>query len=151
RYGGIAVQDAAYLVMVPNICPETPVLRRNPVFLYMQDAFRKPYPFEPHVAVNIDPVWETKLAAMAAHQSQFGEWLPWVDDYASELPADPKAAARIAAQRYVFPITGSVRDVLTEHYGEAGETVVHAEAFEICEYGRQPSPAEIRKLFPMLP
>ena len=151
RYGGIAVQDAAYLVMVPNICPETQVLRRNPVFLYMQDAFRKPYPFEPHVAVNIDPVWETKLAAMAAHQSQFGEWLPWVDDYASELPADPKAAARIAAQRYVFPITGSVRDVLTEHYGEAGETVVHAEAFEICEYGRQPSPAEIRKLFPMLP
>src|SRR5690606_21452041 len=75
RYGGITVQDAAYLVMVPNICPDPPVLRRNPVFLHLQDNFRKPYPFEPDIAIGIDDVWETKLAAMAAHRSQFGEWL----------------------------------------------------------------------------
>jgi hypothetical protein len=28
--------------------------------------------------------------------------------------------------------------------------VQHAEAFEICEYGRRPDDAEIRGLFPML-
>lgn len=151
RYGGMAVQDAAYLVMVPNLCPETPVLRRNPVFLYLQDQFRKPYPFEPQIAIDIDAVWETKLAAMAAHRSQFAEWLPWIDDYASELPPDPEAAAKLAAQRYVFPAKGPVRDALKQYYGDAGESVVHSEAFEICEYGRQPSPAEIRRLFPMLP
>ncbi len=151
RYGGITVQDAAYLVMVPNICPDTPVLRRNPVFLHLQDNFRKPYPFEPDIAIGIDDVWETKLAAMAAHRSQFGEWLPWVDGYASELPADPEAAAKIAAQRYLFPAEGPVRETLRQLYGEASESVVHAEAFEICEYGRQPSPEEIRRLFPMLP
>lgn len=151
RYGGITVQDAAYLVMVPAICPDTPVLRRNPVFLHLQDNFRKPYPFEPDIAIGIDDVWETKLAAMAAHRSQFGEWLPWVDGYASELPADPEAAARIAAQRYLFPAEGPVRETLRQLYGEASESVVHAEAFEICEYGRQPSPEEIRRLFPMLP
>lgn len=27
----------------------------------------------------------------------------------------------------------------------------HAEIFEICEYGSQPTAEEIRKLFPMLP
>lgn len=150
RYGGIAVQDAAYLVMVPNICPDTPALRRNPVFLYLQDAFQKPYPFQPDIAVAIDDVWETKLEAMAAHRSQFAEWLPWIDGYADELPADPLEAARIAAARYVFPVNDTLRSALRRHYGGAGDSVSRAEAFEICEYGRKPSADEIRRLFPML-
>jgi len=29
--------------------------------------------------------------------------------------------------------------------------VKHAEAFEVCEYGRQPNDDDLRKLFPMLP
>jgi hypothetical protein len=28
--------------------------------------------------------------------------------------------------------------------------IQHAEAFEVCEYGRQPSEVDLRKLFPML-
>ena len=36
-------------------------------------------------------------------------------------------------------------------YGSDGEGVKHAEAFEICEYGRRPSKEEIKKLFPFLP
>lgn len=150
RYGGIAVQDAAYLVMVPNICPDTPPLRRNPVFLYMQDQFQRPYPFQPHIAVDLDGVWETKLEAMAAHRSQFGEWLPWVDGYEDQLPADPAEAAKFAAQRYVFPVTPATRDSLRKYYGNAADGVSHCEAFEICEYGRQPSMDEIFRLFPML-
>ena len=36
-----------------------------------------------------------------------------------------------------------------DYYGqEQGAKVEHAEAFEICEYGHQPGPAEIRRLFP---
>jgi hypothetical protein len=36
-------------------------------------------------------------------------------------------------------------------YGESkGQQVRHAEAFEICEYGREPTEAQIRELFPML-
>jgi hypothetical protein len=39
--------------------------------------------------------------------------------------------------------------VLAKWYGEeAAKAVRCAEAFEICEYGRQPSPDELRKLFP---
>ena len=34
-------------------------------------------------------------------------------------------------------------------YGEdRGKAVKYAEAFEVCEYGRRPNQAELRKLFP---
>jgi LPS O-antigen subunit length determinant protein (WzzB/FepE family) len=42
------------------------------------------------------------------------------------------------------------RDTLAEFYGkEHAAKVTHAEAFEICEYGRQPAKEELRKLFPV--
>ena len=34
RYTGVLVQDAAYMVAVPNIAYDVPPLRKNPVFLY---------------------------------------------------------------------------------------------------------------------
>ena len=38
---------------------------------------------------------------------------------------------------------------LNKWYGpERGQRIKYAEAFEICEYGRQPNDAEIRTLFP---
>lgn len=149
RYGSMAVQDAAYLVMVPNVCPDAPVLRRNPAFFYLQDRFQKPYPFTPDVALGIDAVWEKKLHAMAAHVSQFGEWLPWIDGYEDQVSDDPEVAARQAAERYAFPIDLPVRECLRRHYGATAEGVQHAEAFELCEYGGQPDAAELHRLFPM--
>jgi hypothetical protein len=44
------------------------------------------------------------------------------------------------------------RNALNKWYGpERGQSVKFAEAFEICEYGRQPTDAEIRQLFPFFP
>ena len=60
RYTGVLVQDTAYMVMVPNVCPDTPPLRKNPVFLYSQDHFQRPNPFRPDVAVAIDSVIERR-------------------------------------------------------------------------------------------
>ncbi|HBK32686.1 MAG TPA: GlcNAc-PI de-N-acetylase, partial [Porphyromonadaceae bacterium] len=45
------VQDAAYMVIVPNVASDTPPLKKNPVFLYVQDKFQKPYPFSPDIAI----------------------------------------------------------------------------------------------------
>ena len=56
RYTAILVQDAAFMVIVPSFCPDVPALRKNPVFLYSQDGFKKPNPFAPDVVVPIDPV-----------------------------------------------------------------------------------------------
>src|ERR687898_682495 len=90
RYTGILVQDAAYMVVVPNVAPDTPPLRRNPVFMYVEDRFQKPNPFTPDVAVAIDEVIEKKVDMLDAHVSQFYEWLPWV---AGNLEKVPKGAA----------------------------------------------------------
>lgn len=44
------------------------------------------------------------------------------------------------------------RNALVRWYGESrANEIKYAEAFEICEYGHQPTDAEIRKLFPFFP
>ena len=41
------------------------------------------------------------------------------------------------------------RDLLIKSYGgEKGRAVKYCEAFEVCEYGRQPSAEELKRLFP---
>jgi LmbE family N-acetylglucosaminyl deacetylase len=56
RYTGVLMQDAAYMVVVPSVAPDTPPLRKNPLFLYYQDGFQRPNPFRPDIAVSIDEV-----------------------------------------------------------------------------------------------
>ena len=149
RYTGVVVQDAAYMVVVPNVCPDTPPLERNPVFAYAQDSFQRPNPFRPDVAVAIDSVLERKLQALDAHVSQVYEWLPWVEHELDSVPKDP--AGRLAwlrALRSGQSIGVEVRAALRKRYAAKAEAVRDAEAFEICEYGAQPSEAELRRLFP---
>ena len=86
RYTGVLVQDAAYMVAVPNIAPETPALRKNPVFLYYEDHFQRPNPFRPDIAVDITSVYDKKIAGLDAHVSQMYEWLPWIGEYLVEVP-----------------------------------------------------------------
>jgi len=76
RYTGILVQDGAYMVAVPNIAPETPALKKNPVYLYSSDHFIRPNPFRPDIAIDISSVFDKKISAMDAHESQVYEWLP---------------------------------------------------------------------------
>lgn len=153
RYTGVLVQDAAYMVVVPNIVPDTPPLRKNPVFLYFQDNFQRPNPFRPDIAISIDDVAEKKIDALDAHASQVYEWLPWVDGRLEEVPKDPVERKNwLSAQRQKRQITPAIRTSLMKWYGpEVGNKVKNAEAFEICEYGRQPSEQDIKQLFPMLP
>lgn len=149
RNTGLVVQDTAYMVMVPNVAPDTPPLRKNPVYLYSQDHFQRPNPFRPDVAVDIDPVIDRKIRAMDAHVSQFYEWLPWVAGSLDKVPKDP--AARLAwlqQWRSYRPVDDDIRAALRKWYGPKGDGVKNAEAFEVCEYGRRPNEAELRRLFP---
>ena len=152
RYTGMVVQDAAYMVVVPNIAPDTPALRKNPVFMYFEDGFQKPHPFGPDVAVSIDDVIEKKINMMDAHVSQMYEWLPWVAGTLETVPKDPTERRRWLRETRAGQPTSAVRAMLIKWYGpEKGSAVRHAEAFEICEYGTRPNEAMIRKLFPFLP
>jgi LmbE family N-acetylglucosaminyl deacetylase len=151
RYTGVLVQDAAYLVVVPNVCPDTPPLRKNPVFMYFQDHFQKPAPFRPDVAIDISDVYQKKVDALDAHTSQFYEWLPWVDGQLEEVPRDPAARKAWLAKSRGGRINPDVRKTLEKWYGaERAKQVRYAEAFELCEYGAQPNDEQLRRLFPML-
>ena len=123
-----------FMVTVPNIAPDIPPLKKNPVFLYTQDRFQKPYPFQPDISIDISDVYEQKVYGIAAHESQFFEWLPWLSGKLESVPEDEKDRLewlRLARKRTISP---TVRESLIRWYGEKkGNSVTVAEAFEIWE------------------
>jgi LmbE family N-acetylglucosaminyl deacetylase len=153
RYAGILVQDAAYMVTVPFFCPDTPHLRKNPVFMYYSDNFQKPNPFQPDVVVSTDDVLDKKLAATEALESQFYEG--GANGSADLIPEDEtgkqqrRAEVRRSFERRFQSVADRFRTQLADWYGqERAEGVKTAEAFELCEYGRQPNKEELAELFP---
>jgi LmbE family N-acetylglucosaminyl deacetylase len=152
RNTSILIQDAAFMVTVPNVVSDVPALKKNPVFLYSHDHFKKPYPFHPDIAIDITDVFDKKIYGVAAHESQFFEWLPWLGGRLDEVPETEEGRLKYLANRRKPAISDEVRKSLIKWYGhERGNAAQVAEAFEICEYGRHPSDEEIRRLFPMLP
>lgn len=151
RYAGVLVMDAAYMVVVPNVTPDTPPLEKNPVFLYMQDRFRFPYPFQHDIVVDIEKTLQKKIDGLDAHTSQMYEWLPWVGGTLEQVPADPAARREWLAGRWTRPnVTDAHMPALQKFYGSKASSIRYVESFEIAEYGRQPSEDDIRQLFPML-
>lgn len=155
RYVGVLVQDAAYMVAVPFFCPDVTPLKKNPVFLYSSDGFKKPYPFAADIAVAVDDVFEQKVDALMALESQTfeGGALGSQQQMDAAPPASQpelrRAWLRERWDRRSADEAKKYRNALAKWYGaERSEKIKYAEAFEICEYGRQPNDAEIRKLFP---
>jgi LmbE family N-acetylglucosaminyl deacetylase len=154
RYVGVLVQDAAYMVMVPHFCPDVEPLKKNPVFMFYTDRFQKPNPSQPDVAVSIDPSIERKLDALAVMESQFYEG--GALGSAALMPDDPdkqqqrRQQVRTSHANRFRGLADRFREQLVECYGkERAEKIEHAEAFELCEYGRQASREELRRMFPI--
>jgi LmbE family N-acetylglucosaminyl deacetylase len=152
RYVGVLVQDAAVVIMAPFYVPNTPPTKRNPVFLYYSDPFLKPYPFEPTIVVGIDNVAQKKWDCVSAMPSQFGDEHSWQASTLSNVPKEagkrPEYLLNLFKQRNV-DVAEKYRDRLVELYGkDRGTKIRYAEAFELCQYGRQPSLQELLQLFP---
>ena len=151
RYTGILVQDAAYLVAVPNLAPDQAALKKNPLFLYFQDIFQRPNPFRPDIVIDISNFFAQKISALDAHASQMYEWLPWIGHFSDQVPKNKKDRIKWLFETRAGKITPDQRAALEKWYGKGkAAQVQYAEAFEICEYGSQPNDDEIRRLFPML-
>ena len=150
RYTALLIQDSAYMFMVPHVVPEVPPLEYNPIILYWGDFFTYPREIRPDVVVAIDDVHDTKMDMLDAHESQVYEWLPWIDRYPEPVPAEP-AERRKWLKRFCGrgpSFADLFRRELIERYGEKiGSGTRHAEVFEICEYGSQPTPAKFETLF----
>lgn len=152
RYTGVLLGDAAFMVTVPNILTHVPALTKNPVFLYYQDGFQKPNVFSPDIAVDITDTFDKKIDALDAHVSQVYEWLPWHAGNLDQVPKDVKARREWLKKTRTNVPNPAVRAALEKYYGKEGAAKVQqAEAFEICEYGKRPSAADIKTLFPFLP
>jgi LmbE family N-acetylglucosaminyl deacetylase len=158
RYVGVLVQDAAFMVTVPFMCSDVPPLKKNPLFLYSSDGFKKPYPFQADIVVGVDDVFEQKLKAINEMPSQHYEGgATGSEEYVAKVPPATDDAGRKAwlRERWTNRQSGEAdryRGVLIKWYGpEKAAAVKFAEAFEICEYGRQPNKDEIKVLFPFFP
>jgi LmbE family N-acetylglucosaminyl deacetylase len=153
RYTSILVQDSAYMVGVPFFTPDVPPLKRNPVFLYTSDRFQRPNPFRADVAVGIDEVMEPTLDALLLMESQIHEG--GADGNAGLFPADEagrqkrrEEVRRTLAGRYAAQ-ANNYRETLVKFYGpEKAKAIRYAQAFEVCEYGRQPSQDDLKQMFP---
>ena len=154
RYTSHIAQDAMYMVRVPGVCPYVERLEADPIALYVSDKFQKPYPFQADVVVDIGPVLEKKLEAVARHVSQMFEWLPFIggDTGLSGVPDDAEGRRAYLRNEWEARLRRDAdrfRSQLLATYGaERSAKVVYAEAFEVCEFGA-PLTAEAReRLFP---
>jgi LmbE family N-acetylglucosaminyl deacetylase len=153
RYTSILVQDSAYMVTVPFFGPDVAPLKKNPVFMYASDRFQRPNPFRADIAIDIDDVIEPTLDALLVMESQIHEG--GANGYPGIFPDDPagrqkrRDEVRQSLARRYAAAANHYRAALVKHYGQdRGAKVHYAQAFETCEYGQQPSPADLKKLFP---
>ncbi len=125
------VQDACYMVRVPNVVPEVPALEQDVVVAYMCDFFQQPKPFHADLVLPLDDWFDAACELLACHESQVQEWLPYVQGEAGNASWFPHAyRARAAA--------------IAKRYANGGCQL--AEALEISEYGRQLSTTELANL-----
>lgn len=152
RNTSLLVQNTAYLLMVPNVCPDAPALKYNPIIMYLADNFNKPVPFEPTVVVGIDDVFQAKLKMVECHRSQVYEWLPWIDGYLDTLPADDAERLEWLKGKDIrmdADIAEKYNSQLAERYGNAkGSAFRYAEAYELSEYGGRLTKEMIPQYFP---
>lgn len=152
---GQAVQDASYLVTVPSICPDAPILRRDPVVATMNDRFTRPTSMRADVILDISADLAAITRMCACHASQFFDWLPFNQQQLDAVPSG--AADRLAwladqLRVYLRSYAERFRAELIATYGpQRGAAAELAEAFEISEYAAPLDPAARRRLFWFLP
>ncbi len=155
RNAGKLVEDASYMVAVPNVAADVPALKKNPVFLYMQDNFKKPNPFSHDIVIGIDEALDQKVDGLNEHTSQMYEWLPWIangGEIDPKVPKDPAERKAWLKGRWMERTMSPAQKAgIGKWYSpEKAASFKYAESFEITEYGLQPTEADIRRLFPML-
>jgi len=153
RNTAIIVQDAAYMISVPQMVSGGKPLLKPVVFLYMPDDFQKPTVFSPDIVVDITAVATKKMEALCANESQFFEWMPWNESREEAIPDNIAERIQMVGGQYLELncITKFKKGASKWYSSKQLKNILYVEAFEICEYGHIPGKEEIKRLFPMLP
>ncbi len=173
RNTALLVQDASYLLIVPNFCPEAPAMRFMPVIMYFHDRFTDPL-FKADIIVPTDDVIDKKYQMYDCYVSQMYEWLPYTKGVEDEVPTDVKErlewlhCPRVPRDGTFLTIEDlnntfkpsnaseyreatcavKYRDLLAKQYGEEARGTLFAEAFQVSEYGTQLNNENVKELFP---
>ena len=173
RNAALLIQDASYLLTVPNFCPDVPAMRVMPVIMYFYDKFVNPV-FAPDIVIPTDDVIDKKYEMFDCHVSQVYEWLPYGKGTLDQVPSDPKErlewlkCPHIPRDRILTDAkdlnvyspsnnseyreaTAAVkyRDKIAERYGkEIADRALFAEAFQVSEYGTALTKENRNILFP---
>lgn len=152
RAVGQLAEDTAVVVAAPFFAPYTPPTKGNPIYLFYSDGFKKPYPFDPIIAVGIDDVAQKKWDCISALPSQFGDADSWQARYGRNVPADDAGRKAflldIVKQRNANE-ANQYRDLLVKLYGEQkGRAIKYAETFELNQYGAGATADDLKKMFP---
>lgn len=124
-----------------------------PVFIYMRDFHTASFSYIPDFAIDIDEVWETKLAACGAHESQVIEFNPELEGVLEEVMASKERQDDFLFHNAIpFSIVRPDNLLAIEKwYGKGcAKGVTYVEEFEIAEYGRQMTEKDVMALFPMI-
>lgn len=150
RYTARLVLDATYMLTVPGMCPDVPHLAQMPVFAYWYDDFTEGGAFRADVVVPVGGALDAKVEMICAHASQFFEWLPYNAGTLDQVPADEALRREWIRRRYeqrAVDLRHKLEAALIRLCGLVPQQGV--EAFQICEYGRQPQDHELYDLFPI--
>jgi N-acetylglucosamine malate deacetylase 1 len=152
RAVGKLAEDAAVVVAAPYFAPYTPPTKGNPIFLFYSDNFKKPYPFDPIIAVGIDDVAQKKWDCISALPSQFGDADSWQARYGRNVPTDEagrKAYLIEGVKQRNADVANQYRNLLVQLYGEQkGRAIKYAEAFELNQYGSGATVDQLKAMFP---
>jgi hypothetical protein len=152
RAVGKLAEDAAVVVAAPFFAPYTKATARNPIFLFYSDGFKKPYPFDPILAVGFDEAAQKKWDCVSALPSQFGDADSWQARYGRNVPTDEagrKAYLLDIVKQRNADVANQYRNLLVQLYGEQkGRSIKYAEAFELNQYGSAATADELKKMFP---
>lgn len=155
RAVGDAVRDASYMVTVPNIVPDAPALRKDPVVAFMPDKFTKPYPLQADVVVDISQQIDKIVDMLACHRSQVFEWLPYNRSELADVPLGEAGRKRWLKTKVIERLqrlTERYRGETISAYGAANaEKIQFIEPYEISEYASPLTPELRAKLFPFVP
>ncbi len=138
RNVAILVQDASFLLTVPQICRDVPALPDTPAILFWADDFQKPYPHQPDILVPLKESREAfKVLLASCHECQYFDWMYWPHNMHKLEWSREKQIADLSERfhRGSHAECESLRDRMVEKYGEEGRKVEYCESYEISEYG----------------
>lgn len=152
RAAGQLVQDATYLVTVPNVLRDTPALARDPVVAYMPDLFTRPLPLAADIVLDVTDRADVIVRMLACHRTQVFEWLPYQDGVLDQVPADDQQKLAWLAgwhRQHMLPRAERFRAELIAAYGEdRGRRIELCEVFELSEHAAAADLARRQRLFP---